>query len=133
MTRISFKVEGVPKGYDRDAAHHGFTPKDVERWRRWVQLTYQAEAARLGVQGMHLGLVKLAVEAAGTRADADNLVKEIMDALKGYAYKDDAQVWALLVKLPYRRLGPGGGVCAPKEDPWAVVEVELQEGRHVPS
>jgi Holliday junction resolvase RusA-like endonuclease len=30
--------------------------------------------------------------------DLDNLAKAILDAIKGYAFHDDAQVWRLLVE-----------------------------------
>ncbi len=34
--------------------------------------------------------------------DLDNLAKALLDAIKGYAFHDDAQVWRLLVER-----GPG--------------------------
>lgn len=124
--RIAFKVETQPEGYDRDAARHGYTTRAVSQWRSDVAMSFEEAARRQGLYGdPYQGPVKLSLEVAGSKADVDNLAKEVMDALKGKAYRDDAQVVALLVSVPHRRLGKNGGPCAPKEPPGAVVVIEF--------
>ena len=51
--------------------------------------------------------------------DLDNLAKAILDAIKGYAFHDDAQVWRLLVER------------APGERERITVRVERREGRTI--
>lgn len=125
MKLISFRVEALPAGYDRDAAAHGYTPAAVTAWRDAVRVCY-VEAAPFDFRsGEHLGLVHIAIEVYGSRADADNLAKEVMDALKGFAYRDDGQVNGLCVGIPCRQIGPKGGVKKPLEEPGAEVLVVL--------
>jgi Holliday junction resolvase RusA-like endonuclease len=121
VLQVRFKVPTKPVGYDRDAAAEGYTPDEVTEWRKAIAVCYREAAPFELHDGRHVGLVLLVVEAQGTKADADNLAKEVMDALKGQAYRDDGQVCGLMVALPCRQLGPAGGVKKPTEEPGAEV------------
>ena len=55
---------------------------------------------------------------SGSRPDADNLAKAVMDALNGIVYMDDGQVWHLDVRKWYHEIGGS---------PHTVVEVEASE------
>jgi Holliday junction resolvase RusA-like endonuclease len=93
MSHISFFVPGKPVGYDRSAARLMHTPKDVTEWRQAVQTSYrQAAPATWPREGEYVQRVGVEVDAYGSHSDLDNLAKEVMDALKGHAYRDDAQV-----------------------------------------
>lgn len=106
MRYIRFAVEGVPVGYDRREARHGFLPEKVRQWRRDVAVAYMA-SDRLRDPD-YRGKVIVSIRAIGAPADADNVAKCILDALTGVAYRDDCQVVGLAVKLSDRELGPGG-------------------------
>lgn len=125
-TVVMFFVDGSPVGYDRSAAALKFTPKDVKDWRELIRFAY-AEAitgpngkipeARAPIAaGEYIGPVEMIATFYGTKGDDDNLLKEVQDALKGLAYKDDAQVVDARVILPTRVFGPKGGVKKPADE-----------------
>lgn len=102
---LTFWVPGKPVGYDRASAHLRFTPEDVAVWRRDVQVCYLAATGyEHPKDGEYTGFVKMELAAYGAAADVDNIAKEVMDALKGSAYRDDAQVKWLKVETPDREL-----------------------------
>lgn len=129
--QMVFCVPGVAVGYDRSSAAMRYTHPNVAAWRRDVQVCYQtARRPPFSMLGEYTGLVGLAIAAAGTRADADNVAKEIMDALSGLAYRDDSQVAVLSVALLGRQLSavgrarkPGPGVV-----PMVHVTLEYEDG-----
>jgi Holliday junction resolvase RusA-like endonuclease len=121
MKEVRFFVPGKPEGYDRDAARNGATPEEVEEWRKAVRLAYKEAAPPELSDGSFCGLLLLVVEAFGTKADVDNLAKEVQDALKGWAYRDDGQVFGLMVGVPMRQLTEKGGIKKPAEEPGADV------------
>ena len=136
---VTFHVTGSPVGYSRDGAALRYTPKAVTQWRGMVALSYTDALARIrsGVpladsppdMGAYLGLVAVTITATGAKGDADNIAKEVLDALLGLAYRDDCQVSSLCVMLPMRQLGPGGGVKKPREASGVDVTVQfLGEG-----
>lgn len=61
-----------------------FTYRAPKSWPKWKRL--QAEGNRLP---------KI------TKPDADNLVKTVLDALNGLAYKDDSQVYSVIARKCY--------------------------------
>lgn len=121
MREVRFYVPGQPVGYDRDAAKNGFTPPEVHEWRKAVAIAFKEAAPPELSDGSFTGMVLLVVEATGTKADADNAAKEIMDALTGWAYRDDGQVVGLMVGFPARQLTEKGGTKKPSEEPGADV------------
>lgn len=128
--QVRFTVEGKPIGYDRAAARLRFTPREVRDWRAMVATSYCLAASESGApwHGEYIGPVTLTIDAYGTRADADNAAKEVMDGLKGSALRDDCQVVELLVRVPTRAFGKGGGVKKPADEcPRVEVVVDLVE------
>lgn len=128
--QVRFSVDGIPQGYDRSAARFSFTPKTVKDWRTRVATAYRLAVVGFPAtfHGEYRGLVTLNIDAYGTRGDADNIAKEIMDGLKGAAYVDDRQVHALTIRFPTRQLGPGGGVKTPRDErPGADITIDFLE------
>lgn len=112
---IQFFVEGTPVGYSRDSAVLRHTPENVKAWRSKVRAAYRATApAHWPREGEYTAGVGLEIQAFGTKADADNLAKEVMDALSELAYRDDSQILEMGVSIADRTLSEYGKPCAPK-------------------
>src|SRR5262249_36244715 len=82
--RVTF-VRGRPLAYTP-----GKSPEHEESVR------WHAKAARIRRQH---GELHLAVRFYGSRGDADNLLKSLLDALNGVAYEDDRQVVEFHVRV----------------------------------
>lgn len=129
MIQLTFTVDAKPQGYSRDSVAWKTTPHYIKEWRKAVVVEYQIAARKLALDGSrYVGRVGLLVNAYGTKGDWDNIGKEISDALKGVAFKDDCQVVSGQVYFPERVLGERGGVCSPKETPKAEVTVFFMDG-----
>lgn len=124
--RLAFNVQGMPEGYNRSAAVQRRTPPEVEEWRKAIGLSFREACgyqAPFFPFGEYLGRVAVSVSFYGSRSDVDNLAKEVLDGLKGWAYQDDAQVISIAASVPNRQLGPGGKPLKPKENNGAAVVV----------
>ncbi len=116
--KLTFTVPGCPKPWKRASqARNGRKYTDPEMLAH--QLKIRAHAS-LVTRGRQLsGQVRLTVECylPDRRArDWDNLGKNVSDALNGYAYADDSQIWDGHV---IKRLDP--------ENPRTVVTLETLE------
>lgn len=118
----TFTVPGVKgKGRPRFARYGAhvttYTPDSTAAYEQAVQLAYQAAGGRLhdGAVAVritaHQALPKRATKAQRAAAergeiypirkpDLDNIIKIVLDALNGYAYRDDTQV----VQIDARKL-----------------------------
>lgn len=119
----TFTVPGVKgKGRPRFARYGAhvttYTPDSTAEYEKAVQLAYQAAGGRLydGAVAVritaHQALPQRATKAQRAAAergeihpirkpDLDNIVKIVLDALNGYAYRDDTQVLQLDARKIY--------------------------------
>lgn len=127
--KVSFQVMGKPQGKARPRlSRHGvYTPQAT------VQYEKQIRAAYLGATNGESCGVDVAVwidayfpipkswtkskrEAAERgdvipgKPDVDNILKIVMDALNGLAYKDDAQVTRAICSKTYAKMGEPGRI-----------------------
>lgn len=103
--RVDFFIEGrpVPKARPRVTRYGTYTPKATRQWERFVCMTYLNKFKMFHFGGD----VPLSVwltfvcpgkgKAASIRGDVENYAKSILDALNGYAWKDDVQIVSLAV------------------------------------
>lgn len=120
-----FVVPGRPKGKDRPRVSYrggkarAYTPKATKEYEDQVRGAYQEQShgdPMTGVISVRIiawypipksakKAEKLRMEAGkivpGTRPDADNIAKAILDALNGLAFADDRQVACLTVEKRY--------------------------------
>ena len=129
--RTVFTVYGKPMGKQRPrVTRYGtFTPPETRAMERAIQATYRLSGGRMmdgyvcvNVQAYYpipkstSKVARLRMEKRivrpGVKRDIDNVVKLVMDALNGVAYKDDSSVVMLGAAKYY------------SEDPCVVVEVK---------
>lgn len=125
MKTVSFIVPGIPKGKQRPKVTvqgnyaHAYTPQETVNYENYVRLMFQMSKDKAFLEGAIVASItayfpipkstsKRAAEAMRQRKithtkkiDCDNLAKIILDSLNGIAYKDDAQVSALMVTKYY--------------------------------
>lgn len=79
-----------PKQRPRVARGHAYTPKETVQYERLVV----AEARSQGISLIEEGPVGIEAQfyVFGGAGDEDNLIKIVMDALNGVAWKDDRQI-----------------------------------------
>ena len=99
--------EPVPKARPRAYVTRGprpfakvYTPAKTVEAERAVALSVKQEATRRGAQLPTADTLSVSVDflcsrKPGRRADLDNLVKLVLDALNGIVWKDDAQIVSL--------------------------------------
>lgn len=121
---VKFTVEGKPYGKGRPRfcrTSRGimtYTPdktreyEELVRWR-WKETRAEMFSKRTPLQLKVIGYFpipkntskKRSAELQGTpylnKVDCDNLAKIVADALNGYAYHDDAEIYALTVEKYY--------------------------------
>ena len=104
MPHIEFIVstKPIPKARPRfTRTGHCFTPKTTTQFEHAVRAAYNAQCGNAPLTGSLSATIaftfqkplKTVLEAP--RADVDNLVKSILDALNGAAYSDDSQITRL--------------------------------------
>lgn len=103
---LSFWVEGspVPKARPRVVNGETYTPKRTKTWEWFV--AQHAQIAMMDVDADILSdplSVTLHFFYGGGRADLDNLVKAVLDALNRVVWEDDVQVEALRARV-YRKI-----------------------------
>lgn len=105
---------------------HAFTPKKTEQAERAIRNAWIAKHGRDPVTGPLSIRITFLYEVPKswpkwkrdqaerytlpkiTRPDTDNLVKTVMDALNGIAYKDDSVVYEILARKKYAPAGENG-------------------------
>jgi crossover junction endodeoxyribonuclease RusA len=107
---VKFVVEGapVPKERPRFNTKTGrvYTPRKTKTAEDHIAWEFKRHyGAKLLTQDVHVCL-SFHLE-KGQRADLDNLVKTVLDALNGVAWKDDAQVIGLECRI-YRDCSKAG-------------------------
>jgi hypothetical protein len=128
--RLRFFVPGVPVSFRGAYGASRRPSRAAIAYRQDVVACYRLAAAQdqrniFSACAPHLGPVGLLLEVAGSRADWDNVGKEISDALAGWAYGDDSQVVNAKVKFCDRVLNQAGAVCRSKRGFPAGVHVTL--------
>lgn len=117
MKSITFRVYGAPKGKARPrfSNGHAYTPKETKDYERRVKEAYIEAHGECIPEDIPLAVDVFALFAiphswskkkqkavAGKQAlckpDGDNILKIVLDALNGVAYKDDKQVSAMSVQ-----------------------------------
>ena len=123
ITKISFKIDGEPKGKGRPRFGKGstYTPTETKDYETQVGWCYKAvsrgfrfsESYAIRVEIIaHFGIpkstsrVKREAMLQGKirplkKCDADNIAKIICDGLNGIAYPDDKQITSLAVEKWY--------------------------------
>lgn len=132
---IQFFAEGIPKGQPRSRAFsrggHAsvYDPGTAENWKSQVAVAGKEKRPKMPIEGpvsltltfsfprpkKHYGTGKkastLRLDAPRThlgKPDADNLAKAVMDAMTELQFwKDDGQVWSLMVQKIYAASRPG--------------------------
>lgn len=124
---MTFRVDVTPLGYKREQAILGY--------RKDENLTYRAaiQAAFLRTHGLvfkawESGPVAIYGEAHGGSSDADNIFKEIADALNGLAFKDDRGAVQIALSLMDRKVDSKFTVSNKSDECFLVVHVVLMNG-----
>ena len=121
-SQVSLVIPGepIPKARARTLkAGYSFTPKTTVEYRELIQSCWLAEhlveeithpiqmaikfflGAPKYLQKKNPTGISLELLPAAGRKDVDNMAKAIMDALEGLAYKNDSQIYSLLVVKYY--------------------------------
>lgn len=117
---VLFTVDGrpVPKGRPRVTRHGTYTPKSTQIFENAVRAAWlecgekpfeDGEALEVMVNAYYPIPPGTAKSKRGKmhlapylkRGDIDNIVKAVLDALNGYAYKDDSAVFGVCGKKIY--------------------------------
>ncbi|MBA2708309.1 MAG: RusA family crossover junction endodeoxyribonuclease [Gemmatimonadaceae bacterium] len=108
MTRYELVVPGVAraKGRPRFGGGRAYTPAGTRSWEEFVGWTWVAAHGNTRLTGP----IAIELDFNQVRADLDNLVKAILDAMNGIAYVDDSQV----VDIVARKRWPGTKVRDPE-------------------
>jgi Holliday junction resolvase RusA-like endonuclease len=99
MTTIHLTGEPIPKQRPRVGKHgHAYTPKatrDAELAIRWQIIAQKVKPT----SHPWLGITVVIRTSTNRRSDGDNLLKTVLDAGNGYAWKDDSQIVKYQVHL----------------------------------
>lgn len=117
---VTFAVDGrpVPKGRPRVTRHGTYTPKSTQIFETAVRAAWIERGERPFEDGEALEVMVNAYFPipSGTpkrkrdglhltpylkRGDIDNIIKAVLDALNGYAYKDDSAVYSVYGRKIY--------------------------------
>lgn len=130
-----FFVEGRPKGKERPRFANGraYTPRKTSEyeklialsWRKWCRIAFP-ETAKVRVRvtaQFHIPRIAtkrdrafLAWRGYPHKPDADNVLKCVLDALNGVAYKDDACVVDVACRKVYAPDGEPEGIMVSIEE-----------------
>jgi Holliday junction resolvase RusA-like endonuclease len=115
MIEASFMVEGPPRTWKRAMSRFGvrFTPPEMREYQAHVLACWQQSRAGQDPwpKEARYELAIAIVPPDRRRADIDNYVKTVCDALNGYAWVDDSQIDRLRVdRLPPDKPGTCIGV-----------------------
>lgn len=117
--RLRFFVPGAPVSFRGAYGASRHPSRQAVAYRQDVVACYRLAVAEhhggiTSASTPHAGPVGLLLEVWGSRADWDNVGKEISDALAGWAYVDDRQIINAKVKFCDRIIGRRGN--APRRD-----------------
>lgn len=102
--RFGFTVDGPPVPAPRPKVVRGgagiIKDKRYEAYREAIAYSYLA-AVKMRMHEGPVGLKVIFCMPNHRRVDIDNLLKGVMDALNGLAYKDDSQVTTILARKTY--------------------------------
>lgn len=117
---VTFAVDGrpVPKGRPRVTRHGTYTPKSTQIFETAVRAAWLKTGEKPFENGEALEVMVNAYFPipSGTpkrkrdgldlspylkRGDIDNIIKAVLDALNGYAYKDDSAVYSVYGRKIY--------------------------------
>lgn len=120
--RVSFCVRGEPRGKARPRFAGGcvYTPPETKKYEAEILTAYRAAAGKLEPPSGYVSLSLIAgykIPKSASKAkrgkmleqeilpdkkpDLDNVVKVVLDALNGVAYKDDKQVVMIRARKYY--------------------------------
>ena len=135
---VSFTVDGrpVPKGRPRVTRHGTYTPKSTQVFETAVRAAWLECGEKPFEDGEALDVMvnayypipsgttkskrqKLHLAPYLKRGDIDNIIKAVLDALNGYAYKDDSAVFSVY-----------GGKFYTIGDPFTAVTIRSVEVDH---
>lgn len=117
---VSFTVDGrpVPKGRPRVTQHGTYTPKSTQIFESEIRTAWLQLGERPFEDGEALDVMvnayypipsgttkskrqKLHLTPYLKRGDIDNIIKAVLDALNGFAYKDDSAVFSVYGRKIY--------------------------------
>lgn len=117
---VIFAVEGrpVPKGRPRVTRHGTYTPKSTQIFEAAVRTAWLKAGEKQFEDGEALEVMvnayfpipsgtpkrkrgRLDLSPYLKRGDIDNIIKAVLDALNGYAYKDDSAVFSVCGRKVY--------------------------------
>lgn len=117
---VSFTVDGrpVPKGRPRVTRHGTYTPKSTQIFESAIRAAWLERGEKPFADGEALDVMVNAYFSipSGTpkrkrdglhltpylkRGDIDNIIKSVLDALNGIAYKDDSAVFSVYGRKIY--------------------------------
>jgi len=95
-TLFSLHLRPVPKGRPRLGRGHAYTPAATRAYEEHIAWAYKEAGGPL-----HEGLLDVTMVFRAQRwpGDLDNLVKAVLDALNGIAWRDDRQIRELHAAL----------------------------------
>lgn len=117
---VSFTVDGrpVPKGRPRVTRHGTYTPKSTQVFGSAIRAAWLKKGEKPFEDGEALDVMvnayfpipsgtpknkkgELHLTPCLKRGDIDNIIKAVLDALNGYAYKDDSAVYSVYGRKIY--------------------------------
>lgn len=117
---VSFAVDGrpVPKGRPRVTRHGTYTPKSTQVFESAIRTAWLKKGEKPFEDGEALDVMvnayfpipsgtpknkkgELHLTPCLKRGDIDNIIKAVLDALNGYAYKDDSAVYSVYGRKIY--------------------------------
>lgn len=117
---VSFTVDGrpVPKGRLRVTRHGTYTPKSTQVFGSAIRTAWLKKGEKPFEDGEALDVMvnayfpipsgtpknkkgELHLTPCLKRGDIDNIIKAVLDALNGYAYKDDSAVYSVYGRKIY--------------------------------
>lgn len=134
---VTFAVDGrpVPKGRPRVTRHGAYTPKSTQIFESAIRAAWLECGEKPFEDGEALDVMvnayfpipsgtpksksgKLHLAPYLKREDIDNIIKAVLDALNGYAYKDDSAVYSVYGRKIYTM-----------EEPFTAVTIRSVEDR----
>lgn len=112
MIAVTIAGQPLPKPRPRVTKRGTYTPPKYKLWETTVSLytiTWMS-ANRIDPLTGDVAVTLHFRRKGKRRADLDNLVKAVLDALNGVAYGDDDQVTRIVATVTYNAPEPGVGV-----------------------
>lgn len=116
-----FSIDPIGKARPRFSKYGTYTPKKTKSFEDHVKISAVSQMKEMRakpIEGAIAAHIKFIIKRkksvkrkyATVKPDLDNMIKAIMDALNGVAYKDDCQVVQLMAEKVYTETSDSGRI-----------------------